>query len=107
MVSAMSTALAEVTAPRGFWNRPRRLGVALVLLGIAAAVLFGALAPAGKARFTISENESGAALSINGQFGAILFGVVALAAGAGLLAGTARRWQTVLLGIGIVAFVLS
>jgi ABC-type uncharacterized transport system permease subunit len=103
----MSTALAEVTAPRRFWNRPRRLGVALVLLGIAAAVLFGALAPAGKARFTISENESGAALSINGQFGAILFGVVALAAGAALLAGVGRRWQTVLLGVGIVAFVLS
>src|SRR4051812_22057884 len=103
----MSTAVAEVAAPTRFWNRPRRLGVALVLLGIAAAVIFGALAPGGNARFTISQNESGAALSINGQTGAILFGVIAAAAGAGLLAGVAGRWQTVLLGVGIVAFVLS
>ena len=103
----MSTAVAEVAAPTRFWNRPRRLGVALVLLGIAAAVVFGALAPGGNARFTISQDESGAALSINGQTGAILFGVIAAAAGAGLLAGVAGRRQTVLLGVGIVAFVLS
>jgi len=103
----MTTAAAEVAAPRRYWNRSRRLGVALVLLGIVAATVFGTLAPAGKARFTISQNESGAAISINGQFGAILFGVVAAAAGVALLVGVSGRWQTVLLGVGIVAFVLS
>jgi ABC-type uncharacterized transport system permease subunit len=107
----MSTAtmedLAEVTAPTRFWNRERRLGVALVVIGIAATVVFGALAPSKTARFTLSQDASGAALSINGQFGAILFGIVTVAAGAALLAGVAKRWQTTLLGVGIVAFVLS
>ena len=99
--------LAEVTAPARFWGRQRRLGAALVTIGVLAAVAFGALAPAETARFTLSEDAAGAALSINGQLGAILFGVVALAAGIALLIGVAKRWQTTLLGIGIVGFVLS
>jgi ABC-type uncharacterized transport system permease subunit len=107
----MSTAtvedLAEVTAPNRFWDRQRRLGAALVLIGVVAAVLFGALAKSETARFTLSEDANGAAISINGRLGAILFGIVTVAAGAGLLAGVARRWQTTLLGVGIVAFVLS
>jgi ABC-type uncharacterized transport system permease subunit len=107
----MSTAtmedLAEVTAPNRFWNRQRRLGTALVLIGLIAVVVFGSLAESRTARFTLSTNANGAALSINGRFGAILFGVVAIAAGVALLAGVAKRWQTTLLGIGIVAFVLS
>jgi simple sugar transport system permease protein len=107
----MSTAtvedLTEVTAPTRFWNRQRRLGTALVLLGIVAAALFGALAPSATARFTLSQDASGAAISINGQFGAILFGIVTVAAGVALLIGVPRRWQTALLGVGIVAFVLS
>jgi ABC-type uncharacterized transport system permease subunit len=110
-VSRMSTAtveeLAEVTAPSRFWDRQRRLGAGIALVGVLAIVLFGSLAPAKTARFTLSQNETGAALSINGQFGAYLFGVIALAAGVALLAGVAKRWQTALLGIGIVAFVLS
>jgi ABC-type uncharacterized transport system permease subunit len=107
----MSTAtmedLAEVTAPKRFWDRERRLGAALVVMGIAATLIFGALAPSRTARFTISQDASGAALSINGQFGAIVFGIVTVAAGAALLAGVPKRWQTTLLGVGIVAFVLS
>ena len=54
-----------------------------------------------------STTPSGAAISINGQLGAILFGIIAIAAGAALLAGVAKKWQTTLLGVGIVAFVLS
>jgi general nucleoside transport system permease protein len=107
----MSTAtvedLAEITAPNRFWNRQRRLGAALVLLGLVAAVLFGALAESATARFTLSEDANGAAISINGKVGAILFGVITIGAGAALLAGVAKRWQTTLLGVGIVAFVLS
>ena len=107
----MSTAtvedLAEVTAPNRFWDRQRRLGAALVLIGVVAAVLFGALAKSETARFTLSTDANGAAISINGQLGAILFGIVTIAAGAALLAGVAKRWQTTLLGVGIVAFVLS
>ncbi len=99
--------LTEITAPRRFWNRQRRLGAALVLIGLLATVVFGAVAASETARFTLSEDAEGAALSINGQFGAILFGIVTIAAGATLLAGVARSWQTALLGIGIVGFVLS
>jgi ABC-type uncharacterized transport system permease subunit len=107
MTATTTDAATEITAPTRYWNRSRRLGVALVVLGIAAAAVFGTLAPSGNARFTISQNESGAAISIDGQFGAILFGVIAMAAGVALLAGASGRWQTVLLGVGIVAFVLS
>jgi ABC-type uncharacterized transport system permease subunit len=107
----MSTAtvedLAEVTVPIRFWNRQRRLGTALVLIGVVATVVFGALAKSATARFTISEDANGAAISINGKLGAILFGLVAIAAGGALLAGVAQRWQTTLLGTGIVAFVVS
>jgi simple sugar transport system permease protein len=107
----MSTAtveeLTEATAPSRFWDRQRRLGVALISLGLVGALVFGALAESLPARFTLSEDEKGAALEINGQLGAILFGLVAVAAGATLLIGVARRWSTTLLGLGIVGFVLS
>ncbi len=109
----MSTATVDDRAtttaaePRRFWNRQRRTGTVLLGLGVFAAVVFGALAPAETARFTLSENAEGAALKINGQIGAILFGVLAAGAGAALLAGVARRWSTALLGTSIVAFVLS
>ncbi|HEX8132170.1 MAG TPA: ABC transporter permease, partial [Actinomycetes bacterium] len=107
MSTATAEDLSEITAPRRFWDRQRRLGAALVLIGLVATVVFGALAPSATARFTLSENAQGAALSINGRFGAILFGLVAIAAGAALPTGVAKKWQTTLLGVGIVGFVLS
>jgi len=107
----MSTAtvqdLAEVTAPIRFWDRQRRLGVALVLIGVLAAAVFGTLTASATARFTISEDANGAAISINGKLGAILFGIVTIAAGCALLAGVAKRWQTTLAVVGIVAFVVA
>jgi len=110
-VSRMSTAtvedLAEITAPTRFWDRPRRLGAGVTLVGVLAIVVFGSLAPSATAKFTLSQDASGAAIKINGQLGAYVFGVLAVAAGVTMLAGVARRWQTTLLGVGIVAFVLS
>ncbi|WIM95960.1 ABC transporter permease [Actinoplanes oblitus] len=99
--------LAEVAAPEPFWTRQRRLGVALILLGAVAAALFGALAPSKDARFTLTEDASGAALAINGQLGAVLFGVLTLVAGGLLVAGLLKRWSNALLVTGIVTFVLS
>ena len=107
----MSTAtveeLAEVVAPHRFWDRQRRLGAGVSFVGLLAIVLFGSLAPSQTAKFTLSQDASGAAIKINGQLGAYVFGVIALAAGIAMLAGVAKRWQTTLLGVGIVAFVLS
>jgi ABC-type uncharacterized transport system permease subunit len=107
----MSTAtvedLPEVAAPEPFWTRQRRLGLGLILIGALAAVVFGALAPGEDARFTLSEDAEGAALSINGQFGAILFGLLTAAAGGALFAGLLKRWSNALLSVGILTFVLS
>ncbi|GAA0817060.1 ABC transporter permease [Spirilliplanes yamanashiensis] len=107
----MTTATVDeapvAVVPDRFWDRHRRLGAAVAALGLLAAVLFGGLAPAEPARFTLSENAEGAAWEIDGRFGAILFGVLALAAGAALLAGVARRFSTLLLAAGIGCFVLS
>ncbi|WP_431933243.1 ABC transporter permease [Micromonospora sp. RP3T] len=99
--------VAVTTVDEGFWTRARKAGAVLLALGVVAAVLFGALATDQQARFTLSETEGGAALEINGTVGAILFGVIAAAAGAALLAGVPKRWFTLLLGAGLVAFVLS
>jgi ABC-type uncharacterized transport system permease subunit len=110
-VTPVSTATVEdltpTAAPARFWDRQRRLGVGVVLIGMVATVVFGPLAPSETARFTLSEDAAGAALSINGQLGTILFGLLAVAAGAVLLAGLARRFQTSVLSLGILAFVLS
>ncbi|MEU1685594.1 ABC transporter permease [Micromonospora sp. NPDC005707] len=105
-----TTAVPEVAVTavdEGFWTRARKAGAVLLGLGVLATVLFGALATGQQARFTLSETEGGAALEINGTVGAILFGIIAAAAGAALLAGVPKRWFTLVLGVGLVAFVLS
>lgn len=105
-----TTAVPEVAVTavdEGFWTRARKAGAVLLGLGVLATVLFGALATDQQARFTLSETEGGAALEINGTVGAILFGIIAAAAGAALLAGVPKRWFTLVLGVGLVAFVLS
>ncbi|NES26608.1 ABC transporter permease [Micromonospora terminaliae] len=105
-----TTAVPEVAVTavdEGFWTRVRKTGAVLLGLGVLATVLFGALATGQQARFTLSETEGGAALEINGTVGAILFGIIAAAAGAALLAGVPKRWFTLVLGVGLVAFVLS
>ena len=99
--------LTEVRAPERFWNRQRRLGVGILIIGLLATVLFGSLAPSKTARFTLSEDASGAALSINGELGAYLFGALTIVIGAAMLSRMAERWHTTLLVVGIVTFVIS
>ncbi|SCL55490.1 nucleoside ABC transporter membrane protein [Micromonospora citrea] len=107
----MSTMAVEdvAVAPvdQGFWTRTRKVGAVLLALGLLATVLFGALATGEQARFTLSEDAAGAALKIDGTLGAILFGLVAVAAGVAMLAGLPKRWFTLVLGVGLVGFVLS
>ncbi|GIJ08851.1 ABC transporter permease [Micromonospora andamanensis] len=105
-----TTAVPDVAvAPvdEGFWTRTRKVGLVLVGLGLLATVLFGALATGEQARFTLSEDAAGAALEVNGTVGAIVFGLIALAAGAAMLAGLPKRLFIPVLAVGLVAFVLS
>ena len=110
-MSRVSTATVEevtvVDAPEPFWNRERRLGAGITVIGLIATFVFGALAESKTARFTLSADASGAAISINGQVGTIVFGLITVALGVVMLSGKARRWQTLLLSLGILAFVLS
>ncbi|MFG1801934.1 ABC transporter permease [Micromonospora carbonacea] len=99
--------VAVAQVDEGFWTRTRKIGAVLLTLGVVATVVFGALATDQQARFTLSETDGGAALEIDGTIGAILFGVIAAASGVALLTGVPKRWLTTLLGVGIVAFVLS
>lgn len=107
----MSTMAVEDVAvagvDQGFWTRTRKVGAVLLALGLLATVLFGALATGELARFTLSEDAAGAALKIDGTLGAILFGLVAVAAGVAMLAGLPKRWFTLVLGVGLLGFVLS
>src|SRR3954447_19422422 len=93
--------VAVAAVDEGFWTRSRKVGLVLLAIGLLSAVLFGALATDQQARFTLSENAAGAALEIKGTIGAILFGIIAVAAGAALLAGLPKRWFTTVLGVGL------
>ncbi|GAB3851286.1 ABC transporter permease [Micromonospora andamanensis] len=99
--------VAVAAVDEGFWTRTRKVGLVLVALGLVATVLFGALATGEQARFTLSEDAAGAALEVNGTVGAIVFGLIALAAGAAMLAGLPKRLFIPVLAVGLVAFVLS
>ncbi|ASW56739.1 ABC transporter permease [Plantactinospora sp. KBS50] len=99
--------VAVAAVAEGFWTRGRKVGAGLTALGVLAAAVFGPLATTERARFTLSEDAGGAALSIPGTTGAILFGVLAALTGVVLLAAGGRRWFGVLLGVGIITFVLS
>ncbi|MFI7076079.1 ABC transporter permease [Micromonospora sp. NPDC049903] len=99
--------VAVAQVDEGFWTRTRKVGLVLLALGLLATVLFGALATGEQARFTLSEDSAGAALEIHGTVGAILFGLITLAAGAAMLAGLPKRWFVPVLAVGLVAFVLS
>ncbi|MCZ7420965.1 MULTISPECIES: ABC transporter permease [unclassified Micromonospora] len=99
--------VAVAAVDEGFWTRNRKVGLVLLTLGLLATVLFGALATGEQARFTLSEDAAGAALEVNGTVGAIVFGLIALAAGGSMLAGLPKRWFVPVLAVGLVAFVLS
>ena len=99
-----STAIAE---PVRFWTRQRKVGAGFLIAGVIAAVLFGALATDMQVRITLAETTAGSAVGVPGTVGAILFGLIAAGAGSALLAPIRRSWFAWLVGVGIVAIVLS
>ncbi|KOX05683.1 ABC transporter permease [Micromonospora profundi] len=100
--------VAVAAVDEGFWTRNRKVGAVLLALGLLSTVLFGALATDQQARFTLSDDAAGAALEINGTIGAILFGIITIAAGAALLADRLpKRWFLPVLAVGLLGFVLS
>ena len=61
-----------IVAAQSWWTRTRRVGAMLVVLGVAAADLFGALAPGGEsAKFTFTTPTEGAAVSFPERAGTI------------------------------------
>jgi ABC-type uncharacterized transport system permease subunit len=97
-----------IVAAQGWWTRARRVGVTLVLLGVASAVLFGALADSGlSAKFTFTTTTQGAAVSVPAKAGAIGFGLLCAACGVALLVGVGQRWLRLAAGLGGFGFVMS
>lgn len=97
---------AAIEAP-GLLTKERVVGAVLTLAGLLAAAVFGALATGERARFTLSEDAAGAALEVDGTAGAVVFGLIAAGAGAALVVGVGKRWYLWLLGIAVVAALLS
>lgn len=92
--------------PTGYWTRPRKTGAGLAGLGLVAAVFFGIRAANAPARFYLGETIlEGANFAINGKVGAIVFGLLALAAGAALL--LTGRYFGLLVSASLGAFVIS
>jgi general nucleoside transport system permease protein len=92
----------------GFWTRARKAGAVLVVLGVGAAILFGALAKSGvDARFTWGTTTKGHGISIPAVGGAVGFGVLCALCGAALLAGVGERWLRWLGTLGGFGFVMS
>jgi general nucleoside transport system permease protein len=97
------------TAPTtGFWSRARKAGVAFVVLGLLAAIVFAAFARSGThARFTFGATSTGAGVDVPSRLGTIVFGVLCALVGVALLTGRFDRWLRWLVGAGLVTFMLA
>lgn len=98
-----------VDAPQiGYWSRTRKAGAVYLGLGLVAVIFWGLLTKnSGDSRFTLGESISDATLPVPSRFGAIVFGLVAVAAGATLLLDRRARYTRTLSGVAIVGFVLA
>ncbi|GIH10830.1 hypothetical protein Rhe02_88970 [Rhizocola hellebori] len=104
MTSAVIT--PELALPASFWTRERKTGAVLVALGLVASVWFTLASPSSPATFYLgTSTQSGANFEIDGKIGCLVFGLIALAAGAILLA-TGKHYG-LLVSISLAAFVLS
>ncbi len=100
-----STADVALVAPEATWNRARKTGAVLAGLGLVATVVFSVLASSKTIHFSIGVTTSGFAFSLPGKLGAIVFGIIALAAGLALMITQKRFGLWVIVSLG--AFVVS
>ncbi|MBV1849156.1 ABC transporter permease [Catellatospora tritici] len=100
-----STMDVELAVPTGYWTRARKTGAVMTGLGVLATIVFGALATSEAARFAYGETVEGKGIDIPGNLGAILFGLIAVAAGLTLLF-TGRHFG-LLVGSALLAFIIS
>lgn len=100
-----STMDVELAVPEAYWTRTRKTGAVMIVLGLLATIVFGALAGSENARFALGENVSGTGFDIPGTAGAIIFGLVALAAGVAML--VTGRYFGVLTGVALMGFIVS
>ncbi|MDI1459969.1 ABC transporter permease [Catellatospora sp. KI3] len=96
---------AELAVPTGYWTRARKTGAVMTGLGLLATIVFGLLATGEAARFAYGETVDGKGIDIPGNVGAILFGLIAVAAGVALLV-TGRHFG-LLVGTALLAFIVS
>src|SRR5262249_14292790 len=91
-----------------FWTRDRKAGAIFAVLGLAAAITFGALAPSGvTARFVFGESATSASLGIPGKAGAVVFGILGAAAGVALMIAAGRRLFSWLVSLSLVCLLLA
>lgn len=97
---------AEIAIPTGYWTRERKAGAVMVALGLIATIWFTMSSPSDPATFFLGETtQSGASFRIDGKIGSLVFGLIALAAGAMLLI-TGKRFG-ILVPVSLGAFLLS
>lgn len=106
-MTSMAADDLAISEPVRYWTRQRKVGLGFALVGAFAAAVFGPLATQRHARVTLAETVSGTSVGIPGTAGAILFGLIAAAAGVAIVIGVPRRAFAILVGVGIVAILLA
>jgi ABC-type uncharacterized transport system permease subunit len=102
---APSPVIAPVTQ---VWTRARKAGATYVVLGVLAALCWGVLAQhGGDSRFTSATSYSGRSLPVPAKPGAIVFGLIAAAAGVPLLFGRFRDYFKSLSIVAVIGIVLA
>jgi simple sugar transport system permease protein len=99
------TADTELALPEGYWTKARKTAVVLLGLGVIASVWLTSLASTKAVSFYLGESTKGAHFDVNGKIGTLVFGLLAIAAAAILLA-TGKRFG-LLVGLSLGFFVIS
>lgn len=103
----MTSTTMDVTldVPTGYWTRERKTGAVLAVIALLGTILFTVRATSNPAKFFWGETIQGAGFSLGGTSGALVFGLLAIAAGAALLV-TGKRYG-LWVSLSLLFFVIS